>query len=254
MYIIVNEIVAILKVLTFGDAVGGYKHINLLFEIGIKCVTLFRHRGEKSKHLVEVEFFTQLQCASSLDIARNECSVDAVLVEYYLRNIVVYILSSVGERSKDNDFAVVAIDWVSEFVANILQQLLQFTVVLRCDIGEHNEQQIEIVEVFSQVIAPPHIIHIKDVDFRLLTADKHSIFAVVEIETIKFFIISGHIIVVDASIKHHSAIEVVNRFDSIGDIRLNPLESKSERVYRTLQAFKQIDAHKSAQTALTSEA
>ena len=250
MYIIVNEIVAILKVLTFGDAVGGYKHINLFFEIGIKCVTLFRHRGEKSKHLVEVKFFTQLQCASCLDVARNECSVDAVLVEYYLRNIVVDILSSVGERSKDNDFAVVAIDWVSEFVANVLQQLLQFTVVLRRDVGKHNEQQIEIVEVFTEIIAPLNIVHIFEFDFRLFATDKHSVFAVVEIKSVFIIFLCGYRIVVN---RRFATVEIVNGIDSFSNVFLNSFEREAERVYRTLQAFEQIDAHKSSQTALTSE-
>ena len=158
-------------------------------------------------------------------------------------------MSSVGERSKDNDFAVVSVDGVSEFIANVLQQLLQFTVVFRCDVGEHNEQQIKIVEVFAEIIAPLHIVHIVEVDFRLFATDKHSVFAVVEIKTIGNTFFCGYRIVVNRSI---TTVIIVNDIDSFSDVFLNSFEREAERVYRTLQSFQQVCRHQFAQSLLAS--
>ena len=61
MYIIVDEEIAVLKVLTFGDAVSGKQHVYFLVNVRVDSRFLFRDWREKRQDFVKVELFSQLQ-------------------------------------------------------------------------------------------------------------------------------------------------------------------------------------------------
>ena len=117
MDVVINQIVAILQILSFGDAVRGNEHINLFVDIREKHLFLLRYRREEGQHGVEIEFLAQTQSASGLHIAGNKRRVETCLFVNAFRQIVVQILGRIGKCRKDKNLHVPVIDRVFEFVA-----------------------------------------------------------------------------------------------------------------------------------------
>ena len=172
MYIIIDEIVAVLEVLSLRDAVGGDKHIYFLIEFGIDGSLFFRYRRKKSEDFIEVHFLTCLDCASRFDIAGDKGCVKPGAFLDERRNILIEILSRIGKCCENYDFLVAGIDWVGELRANIVYEQLKFAVMLRCNIFKHEQQCAEIIEVFDEIFTPLHIVHVGKVNLCFLAADK----------------------------------------------------------------------------------
>ena len=73
MYVVVDEIVAVLQVLTFADTVGGNEHVYSLLDIWQQLVSLLGNRREERQDGVEVS--TNTFDGSSDNIASDKTCV-----------------------------------------------------------------------------------------------------------------------------------------------------------------------------------
>ena len=126
--------------------------------------------------------------------------------------------------------------------ANFLNEHLKFAVMLRRDVGEHKEQRIQVFEVFGKITTPLDIVHICEVDFRFLATDESRILALVKVEA------AFKIEIVNVGMSAVERVDGVNgRLNEVFDA----VERQTERVYRTLQTFEQVNAHKFADASFT---
>ena len=56
-----------------------------------------------------------------------------------------------------------------DFFLDYIEQLLQFCIMLRRDIGNHQTEQFEIFRILFQLAPPRNIIHISKVNFNLFS-------------------------------------------------------------------------------------
>ena len=61
--------------------------------------------------------------------------------------VVVEVLCRVGERCEDEYLLVVAVDGMAELFAQVLDKHVEFAVVLGRDVGEHGQQQADVLLV-----------------------------------------------------------------------------------------------------------
>ena len=60
---------------------------------------------------------------------------------------------------------------------------MQFGVVLRSNISEHEQKEFQRIEVCLQILAPLNVIHIANVNLCFLASDKDIIVLLVKVET-----------------------------------------------------------------------
>ena len=126
MDVVVDEVVAILQVLSLADAVGGNQHIYLVRDVRIDGCLFLRYGREQSQHLVEVQLLTlgQPQGTASLHITRDQSGVQTVPFLYGLCQAVVQILCGVREGGEDDNLLVIAVYRVGKLTTNVGYKLL----------------------------------------------------------------------------------------------------------------------------------
>ena len=77
MNVEIDEIVTILKVLAFADAVGGNQKINFTFDLRARHSLLLRAWRKKRKGRVEVELCCRLQSRARVDLPGHKRRVQA---------------------------------------------------------------------------------------------------------------------------------------------------------------------------------
>ena len=87
----VDQIVAVLQVLTLADAVGGDEHVNLTVGVGEDGCFLLADWREEGEHGVEVEFLPclQLQRSACFHVARHEGDVQIELLLDVGREVII---------------------------------------------------------------------------------------------------------------------------------------------------------------------
>ena len=239
MDVVVDEVVAILQVLTFGDAVGGDEHLYLFVDMGIDGILLFGDGREERQHLVEVEFFLQLQGASGFHVACDEGGVHPVFLFDGVSQVVVEVDGGVGEGGEDEHLLIVAVDGMGELVAEVGDELLQLAVVLGGDVLEHEAREFKLLLVALQILAPADEVDILEGDLVLLGAHEGVVFRVVDIQVVTrdLFDVDEGIVAVDGG-------------DGVADEVQQARQREPEGVDRALQSLQHQDAHNATDTHL----
>ena len=161
--VVVDEIVAVLQVLTFGNTVGGNQNVKLILASGHQDSFPFRDRGETGQDSVEVgaELWNggfAVHCAGDFSRFQTEFLFGK------LADIRIEIIRRVGKSGEDDDFPIAGVDGMFDFLLDQVEQCLQLGIMLRRNIGNHQAQQFQIFCVLFQLPLPRNIVHIGKVD------------------------------------------------------------------------------------------
>ena len=131
----VDEIVAVLQVLTLADAVGGDEHVNLTVGVGKYGYFLLADWREEGEHGVEVELllafsFSVVRASTS---ARHEGGVKIELLLDVGREVIIEINRRVGKGGEDNYFLVIAVYGVRKLLLQVRFQLGELAVMRGCN-------------------------------------------------------------------------------------------------------------------------
>ena len=124
MNVVVDEVVAVLQVLTFGNTVGGDQHIDFRLITRHQQFLVLRDRREAGQHRVQVGTELRTGCPS-FHRARYHCGVQSILILDITADIVVEITGGIRKSGEDDQLFIALIDGVSDLVINHPKKLLQ---------------------------------------------------------------------------------------------------------------------------------
>ena len=124
MYIVVDKIVAILQVLSFGYAVGRYQHIYLFCNIRIQGRPFFGYGRKQRQYLVEIALFAHFQRCAGVHISRNKNRMQSMPVQNKRGKVVIQIKSRIGECGKYDNLFIRTVDRMRKFSSPIGYKLL----------------------------------------------------------------------------------------------------------------------------------
>ena len=110
--IVIDEIVTILKILAFADAVGGNQKIDFTFNLRARQSFLLRAWRKKRKGRVEVELCFRLQSRARVDLPGHKRSVQTEIRQHEGRNVLVEILSRIRKGREEDHLLVTRVDRV----------------------------------------------------------------------------------------------------------------------------------------------
>ena len=245
--IVVDQIIAVLKVLALRNAVGGNQHVDLVVVVRKNQMFLLRNRREQRQYRVDVHAEFR-HGGSAVRIAGDHRRVQTVPLGHVGAHVFVEVLRRIRKRGKDDDFLVAGVDRMGDFVVDTRQQVLQFVVVLRRDVLYHLDQQIKVFHILAQVFPPRNEIHVAEVDFDLASHAEEIVRILVGVQ-FRFFHKIGkfkEIGIPDFFIAVDGANGLYVQF-------ADPLQCLPKRIDRTFQPLQQSDAHQMVDALLPSE-
>ena len=243
MNVIVDQIIAVLQVLTFRNAVCRNQHINFRGTTGHQNIPVFGNGREAGQHVVEccLEAFDR---GTSVNRAGNYSGIQPIFLLYKRTHIVKEVLCRIRKCRENQHFSVAGIDRVLNFFRQQLEQFLQLCVMLRRDICHHKGQQLQNFCIFPKLRTPALPVHICKVDFDFFAdGEKVSVF-IVHVK-----IVSGHVVYIQISVA--GAFKLVNGLNRTINQFLDAHQGQLERMYRAFQPFQQVDTHQPTNTLLT---
>ena len=153
MNVIVDEVVAVLQVLTFGNTVSCNQNIKLVGASGQEYSFALRNRREAGQHRVEIGSELRNGC-SSVNRSGNLCRFQSEVLFCEFTDVCKEVIGGIRECSEDNDLLITGIDWLLNFLADQVKQRLQLCVMLRRDVGNHEGQEFQILRVLFQFEHP----------------------------------------------------------------------------------------------------
>ena len=241
----INQVVAVLQVLTFGNAVRRDQHVNFRRIVGQQQRFVLGDRRKTGQDRVQVRI-TQLCGGFAVHRAGDHRRMQPELFQQIGTEIFIQVIGGIRKRRKHDHLFVVAVDRAADLPRNQPNQFLQFAVVLRRDIRYHIVQQIQRLTVLHQAGAPTLIFHIRQIDFELFAEGEQRV--VVQVFRVKIFIV-GHI----AHFQHAGTHFVVcaDRLDRIVDQRADPGKRQLEGIDGAFHALHQVDCHQPPDAPLT---
>ena len=238
--IVVDEVVAVLQVLAFGDAVGSNQKVDAAVVAGHQQTFVFGNGGKAGENGVEVA--AQFgDSGAAFHAAGDHGGMYPEGFQHIGAYIVVEIFSGIGKGGENNHLAIAGIDGMLHLFPEDLQQFLQFAVVFGGDVAYHQNEQFQNVTVFDQAVPPGQVIHIANFDFDFAAKGEELAFAL--IVGVKFI----HVADVGQFQRRCRGFAVgVDDLDGAVNQVHNALEGKGEGVDRTFHALHQIDGGKAA--------
>ena len=241
--VIVDQIIAVLQVLAFRNAVCCNQHINFRGTTGHQNIPVFGNGREAGQHVVEccLEAFDR---GTSVNRAGNYSGIQPIFLLYKRTHIVKEVLCRIRKCRENQHFSVAGIDRVLNFFRQQLEQFLQLCVMLRRDICHHKGQQLQNFCIFPKLRTPALPVHIRKVDFDFFAdGEKISVF-IVHVK-----IVSGHVVYIQISVA--GAFKLVNGLNRTINQFLDAYQGQLERMYRAFQPLQQVNTHQPANALLT---
>ena len=132
MDIIVDEIIAILQILTFRDTVCSNQYIDILLLCRHQLVSLLGYWREECQNTVEICFHSRNSRGKGITSYKS-CLQSCLILDSRCQ-IIIEIFSGIRESRKDDYFLVVTIDGMSKFITEIFNKHLKLTIMLRGNI------------------------------------------------------------------------------------------------------------------------
>ena len=158
MNVVVDQIVAVLKVLPLGDAVRSDKDIDLAGFVRQDQMLFLRPRREQRQQGLKV--VALLQRALRRVGAGDHAAVQAVRLEKRSRQVGVEVLRRVREGGEDQNLAVAGIERVRDLAGDDVLQMLQLGVILRTHIVHRGDQIADQRQIRSKVMLPRRKVHV----------------------------------------------------------------------------------------------
>ena len=123
MNVIVDQIIAVLQVLTFRNAVCRNQHINFRGTTGHQNIPVFGDRRKTGQHIVEC-CLEALDRGAPVNRAGNYSGIQPIFLLYKRTHIVKEVLCSIRKCRKNQHFLVAGIDRMLNFFGQQLEQFL----------------------------------------------------------------------------------------------------------------------------------
>ena len=244
--VIVHQEIAVLKVLTFRDAIRGNEDVDILAaQTRIDLIAVLgdgREAGEDLGKVTANAFDVGLSAARSRDLSNAQPQ----LAGCELGNMLVEVVCGVGERGEDNDLLVARVDGVLDLLGNELLEAQELVIVLGIDAANHLEQALDGLSIVSDVLLPALPVKITEVELRFAThGEVHEVgILVVEVKTV------AKRRCVHLRRSHTLGLEHLNGVEALVHDRKDALEREPERRDRALEALEQVGCHELADTRL----
>ena len=156
--VVVDERIAVLEVLTLGDAVGGDEQIDLALFGKVRRAFLGAGReGGQDAGQVLAEFGQR-----GLVMARpgDQGAVQAKFVQRPGGNSPIQVVGGVGEGREDENLAVVGVDRLTTLAADDLAEGVELGVSRRAHLLGSREERRKPVAVLDEVLPPADVVHV----------------------------------------------------------------------------------------------
>ena len=137
--VVIDQIVAVLQILTLGNAVSGNKNINLLCTARHQHIPPLRNGREAGQHIVQGSF-QPLNGRFSVNRPGNDSGIQTVFCFDIVCYLVIQILRRIGKRRENQHLFIAFVDGTVHFLVQQLQEILEFQIVFRRDVGYHQGQ------------------------------------------------------------------------------------------------------------------
>ena len=169
MDIVVNQIVAVLQVLTFRDTVCSDEYVDVFmnpwflgFVLFIKDVIfVFGDGREEGEYIIKCTLKLR-NGAFALCTTRDEGNVQSAVCLDSFGKLLIEIVCRVGKGSEDEYLPVVLVDRMGKLLLQVCYQHLQLAVMGWRNIFQHQEQHPEYFLICCQISSPTDIIHIPE--------------------------------------------------------------------------------------------
>ena len=159
--IVVDDAVAVLQVLAFGNTVGRDEHVDVLaLEPRIRDVAVLRYRTEAGDDFVHVVANALDRAAGALRAASDLSGLEPIATLHIGSDVLVEVVRRVSERRKDQQLLVARIYGVLDLVRDNAPELSQFRVMLGIDGGDKLADVLERLEVLEHIALPANPVHI----------------------------------------------------------------------------------------------
>ena len=244
MNVVIDEIIAVLQVLTFGNTVGGNQNVNFIRTPRKQHSTPFGNRRETGQNVIHaaVEPFDG---RSAFHRTGDHGGVKSVTFHDVLADVFIQVFRRVGECREHQHFAVAGVDGVFDFIGDDSEQFLELGIMIRGYVRYKGDQHHQCIPVLAQQFTPRQEIHVGEVNFDLFAYRKHRAVLLVYIEVI--FLIHfkhGEIDISGFFIFLYRVERVINELH-------NARQRELEGMDGAFQTLEKIDGHQVADTFFT---
>ena len=161
MDIVVDDAVAVLQVLAFGNTVGRDEHVDVLaLEPRIRNVAVLRYRAEAGNDLVHVVANALDRAAGALRAASDLSDLEPIALLDVGADVLVEVVRRVSKRRKDQQLLVARVYGVLNLVRDDAPELGQFRVMLGIDRSDKLSDVLECLEVLEHIALPADPVHV----------------------------------------------------------------------------------------------
>ena len=153
MNIVVDQIVAVLQVLTFGNTVRGNQNVDFGRIVRHEYILALGNRGEAGQHIIE-RCFQAANGRFAVRTAGNHRRVQSMARFHTSADLIVQVVCRVRKRRKNDDLPVARIDRMGDLIVQQMKERLKLAVMLRGDVVHHQKQQLQILRVLRQLASP----------------------------------------------------------------------------------------------------
>ena len=243
MDVVVDQVVAVLQVLAFGDAVGGDQKVNVRGrQVGVEVVSLLRSRREATEQDIQIR--RDAFVARHLFRPSDERAVPPMALLHVRPTVFVEVVRGVSKGREYDHFDVFRIERGRGLVVNQLDQSLEFLVLVSTDVDDFSPKGIKNFEIFSQIFLPSCNVHVGQRHLHFF-ADHTFFVAPIRIPIERLVVHPGF----DAFPFVELALFNFGQgaFDELDDA----LEGDAEGIDGALKALEQVDAHQDTQAIFT---
>ena len=181
MNVVVNQIVAVLQVLSLGNAVGRNQDIDIHLAVRHEEFSALRNRRKASEHVVEScrKLFYR---ALSVHASRDDGGIQSVARFQKGADLLIEILRSIGKCREDEHFFVAFVNRVLYFLREQVKELLQLAVMCGRKLRDQLNELIQNLLILFKLRPPADPVHIRKRNVYFLTHLKEVIVFIVEVK------------------------------------------------------------------------
>ena len=181
MDVVVDQIVAILQILSLGDAVGRNQDIDIHLAVRHEKFSALRNRRKAGKHVIE-GCRKLLYRALSVNASRNDGGIQSVARFQKGADLLIEILRGIGKCREDEHFFVAFVNRVFYFFREQVKEFLQLAVVCGRKLRYQLNELIQNLLIFFKLRPPADPVHIRKRNVYFLAHLKEIIVFIIEIK------------------------------------------------------------------------
>ena len=139
MNVVIDEIIAVLQVLTFGDTVGGNQNVDFVGTSRKQHVTPFGHRRETGQNVIHATV-EPLDSRSAFHRTGDHSSMQSVTFHDVLADVFIQVFRCVGERREHQHLAIARVNGVFDLIRDDSEQFFELGIVVGSDVRYKGDQ------------------------------------------------------------------------------------------------------------------